>query len=118
MRSTSYTPVTILPLFFANNLEGDTYGAELNGVYQISEAWSLHAGYTLLMEHLRGQAGRLPGSSEQCAERDFRPEKHQFSLRSSVTLPMQVSWDAGLRWIDTLHNNSGAVAGTVPALFL
>src|SRR6202030_1003604 len=53
VRSTSFTPATIVPLYFQNNLEGHTWGAELSGNYQVMENWSLHAGYDLLEEDIR-----------------------------------------------------------------
>src|SRR5258708_1764577 len=114
VRSTSITPGTILPFFFANNLEGHTYGIEWSGDYQISETWSLHAGYTLLREHLRVKPGQfdLSGGRNETAD----PE-HQFSIRSAITLPKHVELAAGLRWVDTLQTNSGPTPGSVPAYF-
>jgi iron complex outermembrane receptor protein len=114
VRSTSFTPATILPLFFANNLEGDTDGVEFSGNYQASEDWTLHAGYTLLVEHLRIKPGQVDLNN---ALNETSDPKHEFSVRSSLNLPMHSEWDAGLRWVDTLHNNSGAVPGTVPSYF-
>jgi iron complex outermembrane recepter protein len=114
VRSTSFTPATILPLFFANNLEGDTYGLEFSGRYQVVEGWSLHAGYTLLREHLRVKPGETDLND---ALNETSDPEHQFSLRSSVDLPHRSEFDAGLRWVDTLHTNNGAVPGTVPAYF-
>jgi iron complex outermembrane receptor protein len=114
VRSTSITPGTILPFFFANNLEGHTYGLEFSGDYQILENWSLHAGYTLLREHLSVERGAfdLSGARNETAD----PE-HQFSIRSSVILPKRVELAAGLRWVDTLHTNNGPTPGTVPSYF-
>ena len=43
--------------------------------------------------------------------------QQQFSIRSSMDLPRDVELDAGLRWVDTLHNNNGSTAGTVPSYF-
>ena len=63
VRSTSVTPTTILPFYFANNLKGETSGLELSGNYQVTDAWSLHAGYTLLNEHLRVKPGQFDLSS-------------------------------------------------------
>jgi iron complex outermembrane receptor protein len=114
VRSTSFTPATILPLFFANNLEGDTYGLEFSGNYQATQMWSLHAGYTLLMEHLRVKPGETDLND---ALNETADPEHQFSLRSSLNLPRHAEFDAALRWVDTLHNNSGAIPGTVPSYF-
>src|SRR5262249_13453543 len=57
VRSTSVTPNTILPFYFANNVEGNTYGAELSAAYAVSASWTLHAGYDLLKEHLHVRDG-------------------------------------------------------------
>lgn len=114
LRSTSYTPGTILPFYFANNLEGDTYGLEFSGDYQATANASLHLGYDLLKEHLHvvpGQVDINQGLNETADPQD------QFFLRSSLNLPGQVQFDAALRWIDTLHNNNGPTPGTVPAYF-
>ena len=114
VRSTSFTPGTILPLFFANNLEGDTDGVEFSGNYRVSEAWSLHAGYTLLVEHLRVKPGELDLNN---ALNETSDPKHQFSVRSSLNLARHAEFDAALRWVDTLHDNNGATPGTVPSYF-
>jgi len=78
VRSLSYTPITIVPLFFANNLAGDTYGAELSMDYQIIDQWRLHGGYNLLenasmsnREHSTSRTHsmkpRIPNTNSRCA---------------------------------------------------
>lgn len=114
LRSTSFTPVTLLPFYFANNLQGDTYGIEFSGDYQAMPGWLLHAGYTLLKEHLRVAAGQVDIND---ALNETADPEHQFSVRSALDLPRNVQLDATLRWVDTLHTNSGATPGTVPAYF-
>jgi len=114
LRSTSFTPVTLLPFYFANNLEGDTYGVEFSGDYQAMPAWLLHAGYTFLKEHLRVAPGQVDIND---ALNETADPEHQFSLRSALDLPRDVQLDAALRWVDTLHTNNGPTAGTVPAYF-
>jgi iron complex outermembrane recepter protein len=114
LRSTSYTPATILPLYFANNLEGDTYGLEFSGNYQVTEDWSLHAGYTLLRENLRVKPGEydLDGALNETAD-----PRGQFSIRSALNLSRRTEFMAALRWVDTLHTNNGPTPGTVPSYF-
>ena len=114
VRSTSFTPATIVPLYFSNDLEGDTYGAEFSGNYQVSNDWSLHAGYTLLRENLRVKPG---GYDLDDALNETADPKHQFSLRSSLNLPGRAEFDAALRWVDTLLTNNGPTPGTVPSYF-
>jgi iron complex outermembrane recepter protein len=67
-----------------------------------------------LVEHLRIKPGQVDLNN---ALDETSDPKHEFSVRSSLNLPMHSEWDAGLRWVDTLHNNSGAVPGTVPSYF-
>ncbi len=43
--------------------------------------------------------------------------QHQFSIRSSMDLPENLEFDAGLRWVDSLTINDVATAGTVPSYF-
>ena len=113
VRSTSITPATILPLYFPNNLEGETYGAgaerDLSGL-----------GWLVAARRLQPAAGALrvkPGEIDlNDALNETADPEQQFSLRSSLTCRGSVEFDAALRWVDTLHNNNGAVAGTVPAI--
>lgn len=114
LRSTSFTPGPIIPFYFANNLEGDTYGLEFSGDYQLRPGDSLHLGYDLLKEHLRIAPGQV--DINQGLNETADPQ-HQFFVRSSMDLPRHVQFDAALRWIDTLHNNNGPTVGTVPAYF-
>jgi iron complex outermembrane receptor protein len=114
IRSTTYNPETIIPLVFANGLEGDTYGLEFSSDYQASEMWSLHAGYTLLKEHLHVKPGQ---TDLNAALNETADPQHQFSLRSSLNLPRATELDTALRWVDTLHTNSGPVPGSVPSYF-
>ena len=114
VRSVSFTPATILPLYFQNNLEGHTWGVELSANYQVLENWSLHAGYNLLEENIRVKPGQfdLTNGLNETAD-----PKHQFSIRSALNLPWQVNLDAALRWVDALRTNNGALPGTVPSYF-
>jgi iron complex outermembrane receptor protein len=112
LRSLSFTPVTVLPVFHANNLQGDNYGFEFSADYQILDWWRLHGGYDLLEETIwikHGQAD-VNGGLNETAD----PQQQVF-LRSSMDLPWRMEFDAALRWIDTIHNNNGATPGTVPA---
>jgi iron complex outermembrane receptor protein len=114
VRSTSATPGTILPLFFQNNLEGQTYGFEFTGNYQALDWWRLHAGYDLLKEHIHVKPGQEDIND---GHNETADPQQQFSVRSSMDLPRHTELDAGLRWVDALHINSGATLGTVPSYF-
>jgi len=114
VRSISVTPNTFFPLYFANNLAGHNYGLEFSGNYQVSDGWSLHAGYTFLKESLHVRPGRFDINN---ARYEIADPEHQLSLRSSLNLPWHAELDAGLRWVDTVHTDNGPTPGTVPSYF-
>jgi iron complex outermembrane receptor protein len=97
VRSTSASPPPAafgLPLFYENNLEGHTYGLELSANYQLLDWWRLRAGYTHLRENLRVKSGEFDFNN---ALNETADPKHQFSVRSSMNLPHNIEFDAGLR---------------------
>jgi iron complex outermembrane receptor protein len=110
VRSTSITPSTLIPVFFANNLEGHTYGAELSGSWQVLDQWSLHLGYDFLKEHLGVKPGAFDLSNGLNETAD---PQHQANLRSALTL-RAVEWDTTLRWVDDLTINNGPIPDKVP----
>lgn len=112
VRSTSTTPVTILPFHFANNLEGETHGLELSFDYGLTDWWRLHGGFNLLREHLRIKPGRADLNS---ARNETADPEHQFTLRSSMDLPRDWFLDAAFRWVDDLVINNGGAAAVVSA---
>lgn len=114
VRSTSITPVTLLPFFFQNNLEGHTAGAELSGTYQVLDNWSLHLGYDLLQEHLHVKPGQFDLDD---ALNETSDPQQQVALRSSATLFGMLDLDTALRWVDRLVTNNGPTPGIVPSYF-
>ena len=118
MRSTTPAPAGFpsfgFPLVFQNNLEGETYGMELSVTYQSLAGWRLRGGYNLLEEHLRVRAGQVDFGN---ALNETADPEQQLSLRSSIDLLKNGQLDVALRWVDTLHNNNGPFAGTVPSYF-
>ncbi len=114
LRSTSTTPVTILPFFFANNVEGETYGLEATSTVVLSERWRLHLGYTVLLTHLGVREGE---EDFNAALNETADPQQQVLVRSSADLGRAVALDVALRWVDTLRTNSGPIVGTVPSYF-
>jgi iron complex outermembrane recepter protein len=121
LRSISSTPTTSyyplpLPDVFGNNLEGQTYGAEMSGNYQVLEGWRLHAAYDLLKEDIHAISGQVDFAGGHYETAD---PQQQFSLRSSVDLTRDIDLDATLRWVDELHMvespTDGPALGTVPS---
>jgi iron complex outermembrane receptor protein len=122
LRSTTATPTTAVyvfpyPIFFQNNLEGETHGLELSASYQMLEWWRLHAGYDLLQEHIHVSPGAVDATG---ATNEGADPQQQVALRTSMDL-RDVTLDAAVRWMDTVHINNGPaggpVVGTVPSYF-
>jgi iron complex outermembrane recepter protein len=101
------------PVFFQNNLEGDTYGFELSVSYQLLDWWRLRAGYNLLRERLHLRPGTTDATG---ATNDTADPQQQVALHSSMDLPHNVSWDAALRWVDSFYIDDGPTAGPVVGL--
>jgi iron complex outermembrane receptor protein len=123
LRSTTPTPTTALyvfpyPIYFQNNLEGDTYGLELSASYQMLDWWRLHAGYNLLRENIHVKPGEIDATG---ATNETADPQQQVALRSSMELAGNLKLDAALRWVDILHINNGPtggpVVGIVPSYF-
>ena len=112
VRSTSVTPVTFLPLYFQNNVEGHTYGLELSANYQVLSWWRLHAGYDPIKEDLHVKPGQFDFNA---ALNEIADPHQRFLLLSSMDLPNSVELDGTLRWIDKRDINTGSKIGTVPS---
>lgn len=117
LRSTSISPPDPVfslpfPFFFENNLQGRTYGFELNLNYQASDWWRLHAGYNLLEEDLRIKPGRMDFNNTLNETSD---PGQQFALRSSMDLPGRTELTAAYRWVATRPINNAGVATTIPS---
>jgi iron complex outermembrane recepter protein len=121
LRSISSTPTSkyyplALPDVFENNLEGDTYGFELSGNYQVFDNWRLHAGYDLLKEDIHVKPGQVDFDDGHYETAD---PQQQFSIRSSMNLTRDIDFDLTLRWVDELHlvqsPTDGPALGTVPS---
>jgi iron complex outermembrane receptor protein len=117
VRSTSVSPPPALfgfPLFYENNLEGQTHGIELSVNYQALKWWRLHGGYDFLKEDIHVKAGRTDFNN---AINETADPEHQFSIRSSMDLPKEIELDAGLRWVDSFRFNNNRAPATVPSYF-
>jgi iron complex outermembrane receptor protein len=123
LRSTTATPTSEFypfpfPIYFQNNLEGETHGFELSATYELLDWWRLHGGYNLLLEHIRVKPGAVDTTD---ATNETADPKGQFTLRSSMDLPHEVEWTAAMRWVDALHIDNGPTGGpavgVVPSYF-
>ena len=116
VRSTSFSPPDSVfnlpfPLFFQNNLVGETWGFELSADVQPQERWRLHAAYRLLQEDIRVRPGEFDFNN---ALNETADPQQQALLRSSWDLPGNFGLDAALRWVDNRTANEAGVPRLVP----
>jgi iron complex outermembrane receptor protein len=88
-----------LPLIFANQMEGETYGLEAWGSYQVTDWWRMSAGAFWMHKDLRFKPGSAQVGGVQIAGDD---PSHQVSLRSAMQLGPKVQFDLDLRHVDDL----------------
>lgn len=112
IRSTNLNPVTIFPLSFMNDLEGETYGLEMSVIYQATDWWRLQGGYNRLEEDIRVRPG---GADFNNALNETADPRNQVSLRSAMDLAHNWELDVAWRWVDELTINNAGVPTSVPA---
>lgn len=86
-------------LFFGNEMEGTTRGAEMWGTYQAAQNWRLSGGVTLLDVDLR----RKPGSTDPVGPRGLGNDpSYQWLLRSALDLTPRHEIDVTVRRVGAL----------------
>lgn len=107
IRSASLTPETFLPVFFENNLEGNTWGLELDLDTQPTDWLRLDFTWSYLEEDLDVKPGAFDLNN---ALNETADPKHQISLHSFFDINENMNIYLGARWIDKLPtNNSGSL---------
>jgi iron complex outermembrane receptor protein len=114
VRSLRATPITILPLYFANDLEGTTRGIEISADGKLCEGWRVHLGYSPLWEDIKVKPGYMDINQGRNETAD---PQQRFTLRTSLDLPRGVELDAALRRTSTRELNSGQDIGRIPAFW-
>jgi iron complex outermembrane receptor protein len=93
----------VVPLAYDNKLHGQTWGAELATQWNVRPDWRLHAGYTLLLMNLVGDADSHDPITGDLA---LQSPKNQFNLRSSHDLSDQTQLDLDLYYVDSLPGSA------------
>jgi iron complex outermembrane receptor protein len=96
LRSIEFEPNGfVIPLHWGNSMEGDTYGVELWGNYQVTDAWRMTLGLQRQHESLRFE----PGASGLLGiAQNWNEPTNRASLHSLLVLPRGLSFDADLRY--------------------
>lgn len=93
-----------------NGSEGESWGAELSGNYELTTKWRLRGGYTYFNKDLRAKKGH-----------SFNPDylgndaKHRAVLQSILDLPLHLQLDIAARYLSGLPKTLATVA--VPSYF-
>lgn len=84
----------------ANVLEGEAYGGEVSAIFQATETWRWHASYSILDLQIHSHP-----TADKSTERNLEGGNphHQFAIRSSLDLPKNWQFDAGVRYVDALE---------------
>ena len=93
----------LIPETFGNSLFGETHGVETFANWKITNFWTLNPGYSFFSMHLHEFAGSqdasIPGTQGGSPD-------HQAQLRSSVSLPHNLQWNASTYFVNRLPAQS------------
>lgn len=95
------TPTSPFPLQLGNDLTGEEFGVEAWGKQQLTPWWRVSAGASVLSRHFKVRPG---GSDIGGAASLGRDPSYQLMLRSQISLPQGLMFDAGLRAVDSLED--------------
>ncbi len=99
LRTVEASSAAIYPLQVRNNMRGNTYGIEAWGSYGVADWWRLSAGVNYIHKDLTLKPGNSDVFGLQFPGND--PD-YQLSLRSSMNLRSNVTFDLDLRYIPAL----------------
>jgi len=94
----------LIPYVFGNGMYGETHGLELFANWRVASFWTLSPGYAILSMHMHRFAGSLDTSTPLKTEGNS-PE-HQAQMRSSVSLPWNLQWNASAYFVNRLPAQS------------
>ncbi len=93
-------PHLLIPSTFGNNQYGETHGIELFANWKAASHLTLSPGYAFFSMHLHTFAGSLDTTTAKGTE-GGTPD-HQAQLRSSVSLPKNLQWNASAYFVNRL----------------
>jgi iron complex outermembrane receptor protein len=89
----------LIPEAFGNSIFGETHGVEVFADWKVARVWTLSPGYAFLAIHLHefanSQDDSIPG------DQGGTPD-HQAQMRSSVSLPWHLQWNASAYFVNRL----------------
>ncbi len=99
LRTVDLTPVTFLPVHFANSGRGQVYGVEAWGSWDVTDRWRLNAGVSALHKDIEAKPGSLDitGVASQGDDPDW-----QAQIRSQFDISDRLEFDVAVRAVDEL----------------
>jgi iron complex outermembrane receptor protein len=94
----------LVPYVFGNGMYGETHGLEFFANWRVARFWTLSPGYALLSMHMHQFSGSLD-TLTPLKTNGSSPE-HQAQMRSSVSLPWNLQWNASAYFVDCLSERS------------
>ena len=94
----------LIPSTFGNGLYGETHGIEVFANLKMASFWTLNPGYSFFTAHLHEFAGSQDSGS--VIGTDGGTPDHQAQLRSSVSLPWNLQWNASAYFVNRLPAQS------------
>jgi iron complex outermembrane receptor protein len=95
---------SVSQVFNDNSLEGEIYGVELSGQWQVFRNWRLSGSYTFAETQLHAVPGAPLDSSQ-----GFEPEKepnHIFTIRSYLNLPYNLELDTFYYYVSSRETST------------
>jgi iron complex outermembrane receptor protein len=89
-----------IPMHDGNDLAGASFGGEVSATWKLTDWWRLRPGYSFLKMNLHTRPGSTDTSSVALAENES--PQNQFSLRTMMDFPHDVSFDLTVRYVDRL----------------
>jgi iron complex outermembrane receptor protein len=87
-------------LHYGNGVEGVTYGGEASATWRLANWWRLRPSYSFMKMNLHAQPGSTDTTSIPVSENSF--PQNQFSLRTMMDFPHDISFDFALRYVDQI----------------
>jgi iron complex outermembrane receptor protein len=100
MESTPAPPHFVLPLFFSNEMHGESHGLEISGNWKPTARWTIKSGYAFEQVDVRLDATSDDTVLSSVA-RGGSPE-HSVQLQSHVDLGHAVTWDTSANFASRL----------------
>jgi iron complex outermembrane receptor protein len=109
LRTTSYDPVTIVPIQLRNGITGDNYGAEIWGKYALTDWWRLSVGANWLQRTERLKSASRDITFGQSLGQD---PPYQAQIRSEMNPFENWEFDAALRSIGHVKTRDATTGNT------